>query len=87
MIHGQIGFPDTATVSHRLDTIPAGFYQASMSSHPRTLPAGFIAPCLPTKAPTPSGAEWLHEIKHDGFRVIARKEGKRVKGYSHPAMI
>jgi hypothetical protein len=38
-----------------------------MSLHPRTLPAGFIAPCLPTKAPTPSGDVWLHEIKHDGF--------------------
>jgi hypothetical protein len=44
----------------------------------------FIAPCLPTKAPTPSGAEWLHEIKHDGFRVIARKDGERVKLYSRP---
>jgi len=42
-----------------------------MLSHPRTLPAGFIAPCLPSAAPqAPSGAEWLHEIKHDGFRVI-----------------
>jgi ATP-dependent DNA ligase len=20
---------------------------------------------------------WLHEVKHDGFRVIARKNGKR----------
>ena len=40
----------------------------------RSLPAGFIAPCLPTKADTlPSGEMWLHEIKHDGFRVIARK--------------
>jgi hypothetical protein len=28
----------------------------------RTLPAGFIAPCLPNKAPRPlSGALWLHE--------------------------
>jgi ATP-dependent DNA ligase len=26
----------------------------------------------------------LHEIKHDGFRVIARKEGQRVKLYSRP---
>jgi bifunctional non-homologous end joining protein LigD len=25
---------------------------------------------------------WLHEIKHDGFRVIARKEGKQIKLYS-----
>ena len=30
------------------------------------------------KAPKPpSGALWLHEIKHDGFRVIARKEDAR----------
>jgi bifunctional non-homologous end joining protein LigD len=27
---------------------------------------------------------WLHEIKHDGFRVIARKDGPRVKLYSRP---
>jgi bifunctional non-homologous end joining protein LigD len=53
--------------------------------HPRALPAGFIAPCLPTSAPQPpSGEAWLHEIKHDGFRVIARKEGKQVKLYSRP---
>src|SRR6516165_4097783 len=45
-------------------------------------PAGFIAPCLPTSASQPpSGEEWLHEIKHDGFRIIARKDGKRVKLY------
>jgi hypothetical protein len=32
----------------------------------RTLPAGFIAPCLPTKiTQLPSGSQWLHEIKHD----------------------
>src|SRR4051794_4682337 len=52
---------------------------------PRTLPAGFIPPCLPMKAPRPpSGELWLHEIKHDGFRVIARKDGARVKLYSRP---
>jgi ATP-dependent DNA ligase len=47
-----------------------------------TLPAGFIPPCLPMTAPRPpSGPFWLHEIKHDGFRVIARKDGKRVRLY------
>jgi bifunctional non-homologous end joining protein LigD len=51
-----------------------------MPVHSRALPAGFIALCLPTSAPQPpSGEAWLHEIKHDGFRVIARKEGKQVK--------
>ena len=51
----------------------------------RVLPIGFIPPCLPTKAATPpSGALWLHEIKHDGFRVIARKDGTKVRLYSRP---
>jgi bifunctional non-homologous end joining protein LigD len=56
-----------------------------MLARPRTLPTGFIAPCLPTKAHTlPSGGLWLHEIKHDGFRIIARKDGDRVRLYSRP---
>jgi bifunctional non-homologous end joining protein LigD len=51
----------------------------------RSLPAGFIAPCLPSKTDKlPSGSQWLHEIKHDGFRVIARKDGDRVRLYSRP---
>src|SRR5262245_54601944 len=56
-----------------------------MSLRLRVLPPGFVPPCLPTgsKAP-PSGQEWLHEIKHDGFRVIARKIGNRVRLYSRP---
>jgi bifunctional non-homologous end joining protein LigD len=49
----------------------------------RTLPAGFIAPCLPTDK-LPSGSLWLHEIKHDGFRIIARKNGAQVRLYSRP---
>jgi bifunctional non-homologous end joining protein LigD len=49
------------------------------------LPAGFIAPCLPTKTDKlPSGSQCLHEIKHDGFRVIARKTGAQVRLYSRP---
>jgi bifunctional non-homologous end joining protein LigD len=56
-----------------------------MSLRSPPLPAGFIAPCLPRTAPRPpSGELWLHEIKHDGFRVIARKNDKGVKLYSRP---
>jgi bifunctional non-homologous end joining protein LigD len=44
----------------------------------RTPPAGFIAPCLPTKTDKLlSGSQWLHEIKYDGFRVIAHKIGRQ----------
>jgi ATP-dependent DNA ligase len=47
-----------------------------------TLPAGFIPPCLPMMAPRPpSEPFWLHEIKYDGVRLIARKKGGRVRLY------
>src|SRR5215207_9042836 len=52
---------------------------------PSGLPAGFLSPCLPTNTDTPPrGLLWLHEIKHDGFRVIARKDGVKVRLYSRP---
>jgi ATP-dependent DNA ligase len=39
----------------------------------------------PPKPPhCPSGRLWLHEIKHDGFRLLARKDGERVRLYSRP---
>jgi len=39
-----------------------------------------IEPCLPSpaKAP-PSGPGWLHEIKHDGFRILARRDAAGVR--------
>jgi len=46
----------------------------------RILPAGFIEPCFPTKTDKlPAGSQWLHEIKHDGFRIIARKKRVRLR--------
>ncbi len=41
---------------------------------------GLIEPCLPkpAKAP-PSGPGWIHEIKHDGFRIIARRDSLGVR--------
>jgi hypothetical protein len=54
----------------------------------RTLPAGFFEPCLPTSTKRPPfGKGWLHEIKHDGFRVIARKNGNQVRLFSDRATI
>lgn len=32
----------------------------------------------------PAGDVWLHEIEHDGFRLIAPKTGDRVRLYSRP---
>ena len=47
----------------------------------RTRPGlGIIERCLPSpaKAP-PSGRGWLHEIKHDGFRILARRNSAGVR--------
>jgi bifunctional non-homologous end joining protein LigD len=44
------------------------------------LPPGFIPPCLPTPSQqAPSGSAWVHEIKHDGYRLMARRDGNRVR--------
>ena len=49
----------------------------------RTPPVGFILPCQPALVPKPpAGAGWLHEVKHDGYRIIARKDGSRVTLWS-----
>jgi ATP-dependent DNA ligase len=34
-----------------------------------------IEPCLPSPAERPpTGPEWVHEIKHDGYRLMARRD-------------
>jgi ATP-dependent DNA ligase len=43
-------------------------------------PPGFILPWQPALADRPpSGPGWLHEIKFDGYRVIAGKDGDQVR--------
>ena len=41
----------------------------------RHAPSGFVVPCLPSPAIRPPvGNNWIHEIKHDGFRLMARRD-------------
>jgi ATP-dependent DNA ligase len=47
------------------------------------LPSGFIEPCLPSKVDRPpSGPLWVHEIKHDGYRLMVRRDGSRVRCFT-----
>jgi ATP-dependent DNA ligase len=40
----------------------------------RTSPP-FIESCLPSPGEQPStGPDWVHEIKHDGYRLMARRD-------------
>jgi bifunctional non-homologous end joining protein LigD len=63
----------------RLDSSwPAGvLYQDVVAS--RHLPRFLRAlPAQPCRQP-PAGAGWLHEIKHDGFRMLVRRDGAGVR--------
>ena len=46
-------------------------------------PRGFVVPCQPALADkVPTGDGWLHELKHDGFRIVALKDGDTVRLWS-----
>jgi bifunctional non-homologous end joining protein LigD len=41
---------------------------------------GFVESCIPSLAhKPPSGPDWVHEIKHDGYRLIVRRDGAAVR--------
>src|SRR6516165_7204612 len=49
----------------------------------RNFPEGFVEPCIPIRATRPpSGPDWIHEIKHDGYRLIVRRDGDNVRLYT-----
>ncbi|MFZ3226467.1 MAG: DNA ligase [Xanthobacteraceae bacterium] len=42
--------------------------------------ATFVEPCLPSPGNRPpDGSNWIHEIKHDGFRLMARRDSAGVR--------
>src|SRR5215813_11921867 len=50
------------------------------------LRAGFIIPARPVLAGRPpSGPDWVHELKHDGCRLIVRRDGPTARLYSRNA--
>ena len=57
------------------------------SPRPRPIPpAGFMIPCQPTLVGyPPAGPGWLHEMKHDGYRLVARKAAGQVRLWSRYA--
>ena len=49
----------------------------------RQLPPDFMVPCQPTPADeVPEGDGWIYELKHDGFRILAFKDGEKVRLWS-----
>ena len=47
------------------------------------MPKVAFEPCIPTRGTkVPAGPDWLHEIKHDGYRLIVKRvaEENKTKG-------
>ena len=54
-------------------------WRSSPARSRRRPPAGFIIPAQPTLVTRPpAGADWIHEVKHDGYRLVARKRADSV---------
>jgi ATP-dependent DNA ligase len=63
--------------------ITAAAFERTLPRWRTNPPTGFLRPCEPTLVDRPpAGPGWLHEIKHDGFRILARKQGDRVQLWS-----
>jgi bifunctional non-homologous end joining protein LigD len=49
-------------------------------------PEGFILPARPSLAvQAPTGPDWIHELKHDGWRLLAWKQGAQVRLWTRQA--
>ena len=62
-------------------------YPAAMKWRPSssvTLPAsGFIEPCIPSPVKrAPTSADWIFELKMDGYRLMVRRQDDKVRIYS-----
>jgi bifunctional non-homologous end joining protein LigD len=63
------------------DSGASGAILERMLSRPRSRPlSNFIEPCLPRPADKPpAGRDWIHEIKHDGFRIMTQRDAAGVR--------
>ena len=44
------------------------------------MPKAPFQPCIPTRGrAVPAHSDWIHEVKHDGFRLIVQRDGERVR--------
>src|SRR5450755_1936862 len=44
------------------------------------MPQRLFELCIPTRGTkVPAGPDWIHEVKHDGYRLIVQRDNKRVR--------
>ena len=72
--------PDlTSTTLQGFDSIAMILMRWSSRKPNGRWPVGVPRPCIPIIGTSvPAGSDWLHEIKHDGYRLLVRKDGDAV---------
>jgi hypothetical protein len=62
------------------DSIPLRSHTMTNVMRQRTSTSGHVEPCLPSPAArSPTRADWVHEIKADGYRLMARRDSVGVR--------
>lgn len=78
--------PRTASRAPSRTAVPKKKKKRKRVGPPSRLPS-FVAPQLATLVDAPpDGADWLHEIKYDGYRAIAAKADDRVRLYTRSGL-
>jgi bifunctional non-homologous end joining protein LigD len=79
---GEVTQPAKKKRRHKVAVDPAALAKAKAGALP-----GFIEPSLPSPTErAPTGRGWLHEIKHDGYRLQAHLENGRVRLFSRQGL-
>jgi ATP-dependent DNA ligase len=72
--------PDPKRIDLGLSPAQVGFAKFDSDVYLSGMPKSAFEPCIPTPGKAvPDRPEWLHEIKHDGYRLIVQRDGKRVR--------
>jgi len=73
---------DSAAAQHVFAAMPSATSDPRRRLRPEQSVPRFD-PCLPRPASEPpAGPGWIHEIKHDGFRILAHRRGRAVRLFS-----
>src|SRR5258705_3485831 len=72
--------PDPKRIDLGLSPAQVGFAKFESDVYLSGMPKSAFEPCIPTPGKAvPDRPEWIHEIKHDGYRLIVQRDGKRVR--------
>jgi len=75
-------FPAQEAAAIKL-TVQLGLQKTPIETYLYRMRKSAFEPCIPAPATkVPTGKDWIHEIKYDGYRLIVQRDGKTVRLFS-----